>query len=107
MGKAQIKIYHLDTEKTWRGGQQQEVYLFEGLLNSGYQTYMICQPGSAMEEYCINKNLPYKAMSFRDEFDYKAGKELAKLAGKEGKTILHLHTGHSVSWGLWAKLFNR
>ncbi len=106
MGKEQIKVLHIDTEQSWRGGQQQEVYLFEGMLKLGYDTCMVCQPDSAMEEYCQENKLPYKSISFAHEFDYKSGKALAKFANSYGASILHLHTGHSVSWGLWAKLFS-
>lgn len=107
MGKEQIKVIHIDTEKTWRGGQQQAVYLFEGMLSRGYDTLMLCPPDSAMHTYCRDKNLPFQLLHFAHELDYTSGKAAAKIANTFRAQILHLHSGHSVSCGLWAKLFNR
>lgn len=106
MGKEQVKVIHLDTEKSWRGGQQQAVYLMKGMLAHGYETCMVCQPDSAMESYCIDNKLPYHTIKFSNEFDYKAGIDLARFAKSYKANILQLHTGHAVSWGLWAELFN-
>ena len=104
MGNEKTKVIHVDTEHSWRGGQRQAVYLLEGMLRQGYDTCMVCQPGSAMETYCSDHNLPYKAIRFMHEFDYKAGKELSQFAKSFKADILQLHTGHAVSWGLWAEL---
>jgi glycosyltransferase involved in cell wall biosynthesis len=106
MGNAQIKVIHIDTGKVWRGGQQQAVYLFECMLRRGFKTWMICQPGSAMEEYCGKKALPYHSINFAHELDFISGIDTARIARMYGADILQLHSGHSVSWGLWAKLFN-
>jgi len=107
MGNEQVKVIHIDTEKTWRGGQQQAVYLFEGMLQRGFETLMLCPSGSAMEKYCQDKTLPYQPLNFAHELDYLSGKDTAKIASSFRAQILHLHSGHSVSCGLWAKLFNR
>ena len=107
MGNEPIKVIHIDTEKTWRGGQQQAVYLFEGMLERGYETLMLCPPGSALEDYCRTKNLPFNPLHFAHELDYRSGIDTAKIAGSYSASILQLHSGHSVSCGLWAKLFKR
>jgi len=107
MGNEPIKVIHIDTEKTWRGGQQQAVYLFEGMLQRGFDTLMLCPSGSAMQNYCQKKNLPFQLFDFAHELDYRSGKAAAKIADSYSASILQLHSGHSVSCGLWAKLFNR
>ncbi|MFO7660581.1 MAG: glycosyltransferase, partial [Candidatus Cloacimonadaceae bacterium] len=107
MGKEQIKVIHIDTEKSWRGGQQQAVYLFEGMLERGYDTLMLCPPGSAMQAYCQDNHLPFQPLHCAHELDFGSGKDTAKIAGIYSASILQLHSGHSVSCGLWAKLFNR
>lgn len=106
MGHAQIKVIHIDTGKNWRGGQQQAIYLFEGMLRRGFETWMICQPGSAIEEYCKKNSLPFHSINFAHELDFISGMYTARLAKMYGANILQLHSGHSVSWGLCAKLFN-
>lgn len=106
MGKEKIVVLHVDTEMSWRGGQQQAIYLFESMLKNNYKNMFICQPSSALEKYCLENNLPYRSLKFSDELDIYAGYQLSRIAKKYGASILQLHSGHSVSWGLWAKLFN-
>lgn len=105
MGKDKIRVIHLDTGRSWRGGQQQAAYLHEGLLNRGYISLLLCPPKSALAEFCQAKNLPFSPLDFAHEMDYRSGKDAAKIAGIHSASILQLHSGHSVSWGLWTKLF--
>jgi glycosyltransferase involved in cell wall biosynthesis len=102
-----ISVLHLDSEKTWRGGQQQAAYLFEGLISKGVHTSMACRKGSAMEAYCMDRGLPCYGLPFRNELDIFTGYKVASLCRKEGYNILHLHSSHALAIGLWAKLFNR
>ena len=100
-----MKVLHIDSEKTWRGGQQQAIYLYEGMLNRGYNCSFLCLPQSPLHNYLRNNNLPYHTLSFKGELDLYAGFALAILCRKNSYDILHLHSSHSLSWGLMAKLF--
>jgi len=105
MGKASIRVLHIDTETGWRGGQQQVAYLLEAMLLENYATGLICQPHSQIQRYCADKKLPYLAIRMLGEIDFIAGIRIARLARKRGYKILHLHSGHALAIGLWAKLF--
>ncbi|MEE4311247.1 MAG: glycosyltransferase [candidate division KSB1 bacterium] len=98
-------VIHIDTERTWRGGQQQVSYLYEGLRNRGFQTGMICQPNSALENHLRGKHLPCHPIRMRNELDMPAGYRIAKYCRKMNANILQLHSAHALSIGLWAKLF--
>lgn len=100
-----IRVLHIDSEKNWRGGQQQAAYLLERLHRMGFKTAMVCKPGSTMETYCQGKGLPCHAISMSGELDISAGYKIASLCRKEGYHILHLHSAHALATGLWAKLF--
>ncbi len=106
MGRESIKILHIDTERTWRGGQQQAIYLLEGLLKRSFSTMLVCQPKSALAEYCQQKRLPFLPIRMHGEADILAGNRIANFARKNGYEIIHLHSSHSISIGLWVKLFN-
>ncbi len=105
MGEKKIKILHIDTERTWRGGQQQAIYLLEGLLKRNFSTALVCQPNSAIANYCAQKGLPYFPIRMRNELDFIAGFRIARLCRKFGFNIIHLHSSHSLSIGLWVKIF--
>ncbi|PKN78245.1 MAG: lipopolysaccharide heptosyltransferase II [Candidatus Cloacimonetes bacterium HGW-Cloacimonetes-1] len=102
-----IKVLHIDTEMGWRGGQQQAVYLYEAMLSAGDHCTFVCRPGSKLSQYFRQKSLPYKEIDFRGEWDAFAGFRLSLFARRHHYKILHLHSGHALSWGLWAKLFQR
>jgi len=100
-----IKVLHIDSEKLWRGGQQQAVYLYEGMQQRGIPGCFVCQPHSKLEQYFQKHNLEYKSIPFMGELDIIAGYRLSKFARKHHFSILICHSAHSLSWGLIAKAF--
>ncbi|MBU1170766.1 MAG: glycosyltransferase family 4 protein [Proteobacteria bacterium] len=105
MENKNIKVLHIDSEKSWRGGQQQAAYLLERMHALGSKTAMVCKPGSAMETYCQGKGLPVYGIPMHGELDITAGYKIASLCRKQGFHILHLHSAHALATGLWASLF--
>jgi len=105
MGKESIKVLHIDTEKSWRGGQQQVAYLLEAMWSKGYQTALVCQPQSQIQKYCAERKFPHFPIRMFSEVDFIAGMRIGWLCRKNGYKILHLHSGHALAIGLWAKLF--
>ncbi len=104
MGKAAIRVLHIDSEKSWRGGQQQAAYLIEAMHNDGYRTALVGQPHSAIGDFCRTKGLPFFPLRMWGELDFIAGVRIARLCRKHGFNILHLHSSHALAIGLWAKL---
>ncbi|MBF0102928.1 MAG: glycosyltransferase family 4 protein [Desulfobacterales bacterium] len=98
-------ILHIDSERGWRGGQQQAAYLFEHLHLQGYMTMMACQPKSALHQYCLEKQLPCLPIRMRGEWDFIAGYRIAQFCKLNNINILHLHSAHALSTGIWVKLF--
>jgi hypothetical protein len=45
-----VKILHINTERTWRGGEQQTFNLLEGFKERNISSHLLCQPGSPMAE---------------------------------------------------------
>lgn len=106
MGKETIKVLHIDTEYGWRGGQQQALNLIEQMHQGGATVAMVCQPDSEMQKRCNILEIPCFVIRYRGEWDIFGGYALARLAQHMDVHILHLHTGHALSWGLAARLFN-
>lgn len=102
-----IKVLHVDSERTWRGGQQQAAYLLEGMHKRGYQTALACRPGSTFEHHCHDHALPVFPVTMAGEIDFFSGRTIANICRNHGFAILHLHSAHAIATGLWAKLFFR
>jgi len=100
-------VFHIDPEKSWRGGQQQAAYLHEGLVARGFPSWVVCRPGFPFEVYLQAKGLPHLSIAMRNEGDFIAGWQIAKAARDRNVSILHLHSAHALAIGLWASLFNK
>lgn len=100
-----IGILHIDSEKSWRGGQQQAAYLLEGLHERGHRTALVCPPGSAMQAHCRSHSLACHPVAMHGEIDIRAGYQIASLCRKHRYAIAHLHSAHALALGLWAGLF--
>lgn len=105
MGNANIKVIHLDSEKTWGGGQQQAVYLFSDMVARQIPTLFVCQPRSQLHDYCLKENLPCRVLRMRGEFDLLAGYKIAGIARDNNFNIIHAHSAHALATALWVKLF--
>lgn len=102
-----MKILHINTEKTWRGGEQQVLYLIKGLKERGHTPVVVCQPGSPLEDAVINAGIEVVPVRMRGEFDLPAAWQIGRLLRKGNYDILHTHTSHAHSIGLLARLFGK
>lgn len=97
-----MKILHINTERTWRGGEQQTLYLASGLHEQGVPTAMICQPGSPMEERTRAAGVPVFPVKMRGEWDLRALMAIRGIMRRERFDIVHMHTSHAHTLGVAA-----
>jgi glycosyltransferase involved in cell wall biosynthesis len=102
-----LKVLHINTEKTWRGGEQQVLYLIKGLKERGHTPVVVCQPGSPLEDAVINAGIEVVPVRMRGEFDLSAAWQIGRLLRKGNYDILHTHTSHAHSIGLLSRLFGK
>jgi len=102
VGSAPLKVLHLNTERTWRGGEQQVVYLMEGLGAQGVEQLLVAQEGGVLLERARERNLPVLGLRMRGEVDLIAVAKLRALLSEGRYSILHAHTSHAHSLGALA-----
>ncbi len=103
--KKEINVLHIDTERGWRGGQQQAAYLTKKMVEMGFHTAVVCKPRSKLHSFCQREKIPHFTIAMRNELDFVSGFKIALLCRRFKFNILHLHSAHALSFGLWAKLF--
>jgi glycosyltransferase involved in cell wall biosynthesis len=101
-----LNVLHVDSEYGWRGGQQQLAYLATAMRTQGDRGAVVCQPDSHMTRFCHTNQIKCYPIRMHGEIDVLAAFKIARLAQREKFNILHLHSGHAVTLGLWARLFN-
>jgi L-malate glycosyltransferase len=97
-----IKIAHISTPFTWRGGEQQVAYLHKGIeeLNAlgafgEVDQWVFCPKGSEMEEYCKQNNVPHRSFRKRSGTDPFSASDLKSFCSELSIDLLHAHDSHA------------
>ncbi len=99
-----MKILHLSSERSWRGGEQQLAYLVEETKARGIEVFVACKRASAFLDYCKKNAVPYIELGFKNEFDLLTAASVSKFCKQNAITFLHAHSSHSHAMAVWAKV---
>ena len=102
-----ISVLHLNTERTWRGGEQQMCYLARGLAERGHVSHVLCRPGSECERRAKEMGLPAHPVAIHGDLDIFTAWRIARLADRLAVDILHAHTSRAHLAAVWAKRLSR
>jgi glycosyltransferase involved in cell wall biosynthesis len=92
-----VKILHINTERTWRGGEQQTLNLLVGLNERRIACHLVCQADSPLEAKAVRAGVEVFPIAMRGEIDLAAGVRIRKLIHKFNYNIVHSHTSHAHS----------
>lgn len=95
--KSNLKVLHLSSEKSWRGGEQQIAYLLGETSNNGVTNFVAARKNSVFENYCVSKNIKVFPVSFSNSFDIKTALSIKKICRENQIDIIHLHSAKSQS----------
>ncbi|MEZ6189075.1 MAG: glycosyltransferase [Planctomycetota bacterium] len=94
-----LRILHLNTEPTWRGGEQQLLYLLDGLAERGVSCELVSQPGSPMTERARERGHLVHELRMHGEADALAILRLRALIRRGYFSFVHAHTSHAHTLG--------
>jgi L-malate glycosyltransferase len=95
-----LKVLHLSSEKTWRGGEQQIAYLIEELSGLGVDNYVALRSGSVFENYCKSRNIPFIALPFRNTMDLQTAFSIRSYCKRIHIDLIHMHSAKSHGIGV-------
>lgn len=99
-----LRVLHLDTELTWRGGENQLRLLLEGLRAKGVDCHVAVRPGSVaatrLAPLCKLITVP-----MRGGFDPLAAWRIARYCRLQQIQVIDTHTGNAHALGLLIKRF--
>ncbi|MEQ9366445.1 MAG: glycosyltransferase [Leptospirales bacterium] len=96
------RVLHLNTAKTWRGGERQVWFLAQGLKERGLTQWVVGRPGGELEERCRAADVPFHGVAMRGEWDLLAVRRLRQFIREHRLNILHTHTSRAHGLGLMA-----
>lgn len=96
-----LNLLHIDTERTWRGGEQQAFLLCEGLAQAGkWNVLFQTQPSAPLGIRLKERGIAVIEKPMRGEYDLRAAWRLASLLDEKSIHIIHAHDAHAhaLSW---------
>lgn len=97
-----MRILHIDTEMTWRGGENQLRLLLEGLNATDAESHAALCPESAAADR-LRSLAPLALVPMRGGFNPRAAWHLSRYCQKHGIQIIDAHTSNAHALGLMLK----
>jgi glycosyltransferase involved in cell wall biosynthesis len=97
-----MRILHIDTERGWRGGERQALWLAEALRRRGHDVIVAARPNEPLATRAAASGLRVFASAPAFESDPRAVLQLRRLIRDGGIDIVHTHTGHAAGLGALA-----
>src|SRR6185295_1200969 len=87
---------HIDTARTWRGGQNQVLLTVNGLRAIGHRAALVAHPGGELLRRAA-EGLELIPIAPRTEMDLSAAWKLSRLVKRLAPDIIHAHDPHGVA----------
>jgi L-malate glycosyltransferase len=87
---------HLDTARTWRGGQSQVLMTVLGLRELGHRAALAAHPAGALLERA-SEGLELIPLAPRSEMDFSAAWRLSRVIRQLTPDVVHAHDSHAVA----------
>ncbi|HEY7291201.1 MAG TPA: glycosyltransferase [Vicinamibacterales bacterium] len=87
---------HIDTARTWRGGQNQVLLTVNGLRGIGQRATLVAHPDGELRRR-VTEGLDLIPLAPRTEMDLSAAWKLSRLVKRLGPDIIHAHDPHGVA----------
>jgi len=87
---------HIDTARTWRGGQNQVLLTVNGLRAIGQRAALVAHPGGELRKRA-EEGLDLIPIAPRSEVDLSAAWRLARVIRRLAPDVIHAHDPHGVA----------
>jgi glycosyltransferase involved in cell wall biosynthesis len=87
---------HIDTARTWRGGQNQVLLTVNGLREIGHRSTLVAHPDGELRRRAA-EGLDLIPLAPRSEIDLTAGWRLSRLLKRLRPDVIHAHDPHGIA----------
>lgn len=97
-------VLHVDTERGWRGGERQALWLAQGLASLGDGSIVAARAGEPLAERADAAGLSVIHVTASFGADPRAAWQLRRAIRRHDADIVHAHTAHAATLGALATL---
>lgn len=97
-----LTILHVDTERGWRGGERQVLWLATGLRDRGHRSIVVARAGEELARRATAAGLDVLGAAPGGELDLLAARDLRRAIVDRGADIVHAHTAHAAALAAFA-----
>jgi len=91
-----MRILHISSPLTWRGGEQQLAYLIDELRERGIDQEVLCADGSAVESFCRNNKVTCYTFN-KNILQIVSASIINEICVNDNISLIHTHDAHSHS----------
>ena len=102
-----MRILHIDTERGWRGGERQALWLAAELRRRGHLSIVAARPGEPLGQRAIEAGLEVAPCTPRFEADPRSAMRLRRLITNRRIELVHAHTAHALGLAAVATVGSR
>lgn len=92
-----LTVMHINTERGWRGGERQTLWLAQGLARAGHRSLLVVRPGQPLAERAAEAGMEIIPSTPGSELDLAAARWIRRAILANGVQIVHAHTAHAVA----------
>ena len=92
-----LTVLHVDTERGWRGGQRQVLWLAMHMRALGHRPIVVARAGEALAQRLAEQGIQVLPVRPVTELDPFAAAALRRVIRRDGIHVVHAHAGHAVA----------
>lgn len=101
-----ISFLFVDTERVWRGGQEQLFTLLSGLSRRGHEIHLACPPEAPLAAHAADERITVHPLRMRSEVSLPATLRLMSILRRVRPQILAFNTPRAILAGTVASRFS-
>ncbi|MCB1315697.1 MAG: glycosyltransferase [Leptospiraceae bacterium] len=101
MSVENIRVMHINTARSWRGGERQVFQLAEELAGRGITQLVAGKRNSELGKRCQAAGIPFAGFGMHGEWDLLSARRMLQTARRWNINILHAHTARAHSLALY------
>lgn len=101
-----LSIVFVDTERVWRGGQDQLLSLLDGLHRRGHGVHLVCQPRTILMERARELGIAVYPVAIRSEIGLPSLVHLRRVIRRIRPEVLAFNTPKAILTGVLASRFS-